>query len=227
MSIDINDYESMADALYDIYKQSSHGSYMVERIKGRFYGNLVKDHIPDFNELYAILKAGNHGPKNPLVTGDMDEGSWIEKSDNEYSKIIAIERYCSCAIDNTHIFILNEFKYEPPEGEGFSHLEQELMRFKDWTTFTCVTAWPRQISKRHGHKWGDHRDIEHPSIHTFRKHNFRFAYEDGRDDHYCFKYDSLQGRVEDAYWKEGRLNWALSSLRDGLGSVKIEAECNE
>jgi len=220
--VDLKDYEGMADKLYNIYKQSDSGTYMVERIKSRFYGNMVKDYIPDFNELYALLEAGDHGPKNPIVTGDSDEGAWLEKAPDEYTRVIAIQRYCSCADDNTHIFVLRQFDWEPPEG--FTELEHALLRQDNWTTFRCFTAWPRQKKSKYGGNWGDHRDIEVPSINTHRKHKFNFGYGDGRDEHYCFKYDSMQGRAEDAYWKESRLLWALRSLRDGLNSIKIEAE---
>jgi len=225
-NIDLKDYDGIADKLYEFYKLSDSGSYMIERIKSRFYGNMVKDHIADFNELYAILEAGKHGSKNPMVTGDIDEGSWIEKAPDEHTRIIAIERYCSCADDNTHIFMLNELKSEvdPTLFDHDPELAETMARFNNWTRFQGVTAWPRQSSKRGGHKWGDHRDIEHPSIVTFRNHKFDYGYNDGRDEHYCFKYDSLQGCVEDAYWREGRLNWALRSLRDGLNSVKLELE---
>jgi len=226
--IDLKDYEGIADHLYETYKLSPSGSYMIERIKSRFYGNMVKDHIPDFNELYKILEAGKHGPKNPIVTGDMDEGCWIETAPNDHTRIIAIQRYCSTADDNTHIFILDELKSEidPTLFDTDPEMAETLAKFNNWTRFQGVTAWPRQIKNR-GYNFGDHRDIKVPSISTFRNHKFNYGYNDGRDDHYCFKYDSLNGCVEDAHWKESRLNWALRSLRDGLNSAKLELEIKQ
>lgn len=205
-------YKQIADKLYSVYKKSSSGKYLMERVKNLFYGRMVYDHIDDFNELYAILERGEHGSKNPLITGDIDEGSWIEKSPSEHIKVIAIQRYCSCADDNTHIYVLTDYRI--PDEMGYPPA--------DWVTFQCFTAWPRQVSKRRGYKWGDHRDIEHPSINTFRKHKFHFGYEDGRDKHYCFKYSSYSDAVEHAFWNEGRLMWGLDSLRFALNSIKNE-----
>ncbi len=200
---ELDNYDAIGDKMYAFYKHSSSGDYMIERIKSRFYGNMASDHIKYFNELYEILKAGGHGPKNPLLTGDADEGSWIEKGPDEYTRVIAIERYCSYADDNTHIFILNQVT-------------------DDWTKFLGVTAYPEE--EKSGNTWGDHRDYKQPSIQTFRDHKFDFGYSDGRDKHYCFKYNSVSGNVEDAHWNERRLTWALGSLSDCLECIKLEQE---
>ena len=221
--MDYRDVDGMADRLYQAYKMlGDSGQYTVERIKARFYGNMVKDHIETFNELYAILEAGNHGPKDPIVTGDYDEGAWIEKAPDDHTRVIAIERYCSCADDNTHIFVLNEFKSEKPES--ISDEDWLLLKQDDCTRFKCFTAWPRQKKSKYGGNWGDHRDIEVPSINTHRKHDFKFGYGDGRDKHYCFAYDSMHGCIKDAHWNEQRLLWALRTLKDDLFSVKLEME---
>jgi hypothetical protein len=201
---DYKDYQGMANTLYDAYEASGHDNYMVERIKKYFYGRMVKDHIGRFNTLHDLLVLNDHDKNNPYVYGDYDVGVWYEKYPDQYTKVLATTRYCSCADDNTHIYVLKDIS--EPGFEGLHRYE--------YITFLCATAWPRQINEsRSSHQWGDHRDIKHPSINTFRRHNFKYGYQDGRDDHYCFKYESMNDSVEDANWNEGRILWALDTLR--------------
>jgi len=194
------DCKEVADFLYAEYKKSDMGDYMVGRVKEFFYGLMVKDHIYKFKALHEFLIKNGHTVKNPYVYGDDDTGIWYEKSPKSYTTIIATERYCSCADDNTHIFILNELDV-------------------DYIKFLGVTAWPRQVSERMDHKWGDHRDIKHPSITTFRKHGFKFGYGDARDAHYCFRYESLTGCADDAPHVENRMLWALQTLTDDYEEI--------
>ncbi len=219
----MTDYKEIAELLYNAYKASDCGNYMVERVKKLYYGMMVKDNIPKFLAVYDVLVANGHDAKNPYVYGDMDQGVWYEKSPDEITKIIATERYCSCADDNTHIFILKDFGWD----QWFN--EKHKVKQEDYR-FSCMTAWPRQKnnSKKH-HQWGDHRDIEHPSINTYRKHKFKFGYEDGRDEGYSFNYETITGNVEDAHWKESRILYALDILNydyEAMVNNYAEYKCN-
>ncbi len=197
----MTDYKEIAELLYNAYKASDCGNYMVERVKKLYYGMMVKDNIPKFLAVYDVLVANGHDAKNPYVYGDMDQGVWYEKSPDEITKIIATERYCSMADDNTHIFILEDYS-----------CDRLGMKYES-IYFRCMTAFPRQKSKsKKSHQWGDHRDIEQPSINTYRKYKFKYGYCDGRDETYCFNYETLTGCVEDAHWKESRILWALNTL---------------
>lgn len=203
------DFRAAGSLLYNIWKEQHYSDFAIEQLKSTFYSHYLRDHIPVFKEFYDILKEGKYiGEDNAIMTGDMDESCWIEEGPENY-KIIAVCRHCSCADDNTHIYILKELEFE---GE---------VNF-DFTKFMGVTAWPEET--KNNFTFGDHRDIDHPSIQTFRDNDFNFGYGDARDDHFSFKYDAMFDKAEDAHYKEQRLLWAISSLKMSLDCVKYELE---
>lgn len=199
------DEKPLADAMYVAYMASSDGGYLMEKVKKSFYGKLVKDKIPLFKELHAFLVEHKHTVKNPYIYGDIDVGVWYEKSSDEREDIVAVESYCTCADDSTHIFIMRDW----------SMINYQIgLNIVD-TKFLAVTAWPRQKKKRKGHLYGDYRDVVLPSIRTYRDCNFKFGCQDGRDVGYSFKYESIVGdRVEDAHWNEPRILFALRTLQE-------------
>lgn len=160
------------------------GKLMLEWENESFWGHVVKRHIPVFNKTYKILKDhGYFGQSNSYQYGDADVDVWIEQAKDK--KVIASTRHCSCADDNTHLFIMNDARHNI---------------FGD---FRCRTVWPKQ-NKRRGYRvkkskkyptgwfsWGDDRDIKIPSIATYRARNFDFSYGDCRDKGYVFTYTNF------------------------------------
>lgn len=193
------------------------GSLLLDWIKERFWGKVVQDHIPIFEEIYGILSEnGNIGSRNSYTHGDIDNSVWIEKTQNPDNKrVIASKCHCSCADDNTHLYILDNLTH------------------RDILTFRCRTVWPRQ-SNRGGYRvakseknpdgwvsWGDDRDISIPSIATYRKRDFDFSYRDCRDKGHVFTYDELNGPTLDhAHWHENRILPALDILRHTLNMLR-------
>lgn len=208
------DEKPLADAMYKAYMASADGNYLMEKVKRSFYGKLVRDKLPLFKELHAYLIEHGHTVKNPYVYGDIDVGVWYENTEHAVVKIIAIESYCTCADDSTHIFIMRDW------GESHIGATGDIK-------FLAVTAWPRQKKKRIGHSYGDYRDIKYPSIRTYRDYNFEFGCGDGRDVGYSFKYETIAGdKVEDAHWNEPRIMFALRTLQEAHFNV-IELENRE
>lgn len=217
------DYKKIADKLYDGFKADGSNTYHMEYIKSYFYGNMVKDHIPVFKKLHDYLVANNHTKDNALWQGDADNAIWYEKAPDEYTKVLVDSRVVSCADDYTHIFVLKDYSIDDEILDDAPKLND----WKDWIKFNCFTAFPRQKKSKYSNNWGDHRDIEDPSINTHRKSKFKFGYGDARDKFYSFAYDSMQGKVEDAYAVENRLMWALRTLTDGWEDVEREIEILE
>lgn len=220
--MNIVNYEDHANLLYEAYKQSGNSYYTIERIKALYYGKIAYDHISIFLKLHAYLVKNGHDKNNPLWQGDADNALWYEKSKNSFTKIIADARHCSCADDYTHIYVFDD--YSTPDHESDMWIPAQDV----WLKFRAFTAWPRQVPAKKllgpDHKWGDHRDIKYPSIITHRKHDFRFGYQDGRDEWYCFKYDSLSKTVEDAHWNENKMIHALRNLMSCWEEVEITTD---
>ena len=211
-----NIYQILADNLYTAYRNQGRHTYLFERVKSLFYGKIVRDHIPVFLKLHDYLVANGHTKDNPLWQGDDDNAVWYEKTKDDFIKVLVDSRVVSCADDYTHIFVFEDYgvEIEGPEDSSFNLSNR-------WVKLRCFTAWPRQIPARQGgHKWGDHRDIKYPSVSTHRKANWKFGYQDGRDDFYCFAYDSFLGDVKDAHWKESKMVNALDTLTYDWGDIE-------
>ena len=186
---------------------------MIEWIKDKFWGRIIIDHVPILHQIWDILNEKGHiGEKNAYVYGDIDVGVWIEKVNNpDDKKVIASTRYCACADDNTHLYIMNNYQY----------FEDCPMLFH----FLCRTVWPREKRTRYGKeysRWGDDRDIDIPSINTYRKRNFKFSYSDCRDKGHVF---TLEGEKSDkSTWSENRISHALTLFRWHLDALQSYEE---
>ena len=101
-----------------------HKEYIVEEKAGRecgllflqwtmnnMFGLVIKEKIQTFKDTWDILKEKGYTKDNPLVYGDMDVSVWYEQTTKRGQKVIATTRHCSCADDNTHLFILREIEY--------------------------------------------------------------------------------------------------------------------
>ncbi len=184
---------------------------LMEWTSNKMWGMIVADFIPKLQEIWQYLHDNKYTKNNQLGFGDVDGTIWIEypKQLNSWPderKIIMHHSSCSCADDNTHIFILDT-------GE-FASMD---------ITLHVRTVWPRQNSKG-GYRcvkskehpdgwfsWGDDRDIRIPSIRTYRDRNFKFSYQDGRDKGYTLSLKTkptpsidwaniYQSRIEHALW---------------------------
>lgn len=219
----------IADLLYYqyIYEENDEGcgDLMLEWIKSRFWGLLVRDHIPIFEEIHQILTSKkNIDEKNRYTYGDVDVSVWVEKVKNPKDmKVIASTRHCSGADDNTHLYILKNSKIGIPEFDS----KNMFLEFK------CRTVWSRQ-NKRGGYRvakskehpngwfsWGDDRDIKLPSINTYRERDFNFSYGDCRDKGHVFTFKNFSGpELDHPDWHENRISHSLWCLRSHLEALK-------
>lgn len=207
-----NKCEDIGELLYCEYKKEEKrgegcGNLMLDWIENEMWANVVYDHVPIFYKVYDILLLnGNITNKNKYIYGDIDVGLWIEKT-NKDKKVIASTRYCSCADDNTHIFILRDKNY------GYNNR---------YINFICKTVWPRS-QRNSGWNFGDYRDIKIPSIKTYRKYNFNFGCNDGRDKGYVFNFNycpTLGMDLKDSRWVCGKISHALQQLRWHLEALE-------
>ncbi len=181
------------------------GDLLLEWIKENFWGIIVSKHIPTFERVWKMLDEKRHTKNNKFIYGDIDQGLWIEYPKDKNKKVIISTCYCSCADDNTHIFILER-------------LYSNRIRFR------VATVWPREKHNTDG-RWGDDRDIDIPSLNTYRKRDFRYGYYDCRDEGHCILYENYErkvGRVEKAHWGEGKIKHALWTLRMHLEALEEE-----
>ena len=184
---------------------------LTEWTSQKMWGMIVMDFIPKLKEVWQYLHDNKYTKNNTLGYGDADGAIWVEypKQLEEWEdkrKIIIHKSYCTCADDDTHIFILND--------SDFGSL---------WDLLHVRTVWPRQNSrggyaveksKKHPNgwfSWGDDRDIKTPSIKTYRDRNFKYSYQDGRDKGYTLTLKTTptpsidwahihQSRIEHAIW---------------------------
>lgn len=218
---------ALGDHLYEQYKAEGGGceNLMMEWAKERFYGLLVQDSIPVFDEWWQMLvDKGHRSRKTSSEHGDWDYSAWAEKTgkDNEL-KVIVSTCHCAMRDDNTYIYIRAGFQYDGPDLDPTLPAINALMR--SMSTFQCHTVWPREKKSRYARQsggFGDHRDIAVPSLNTFRKDKFKYGYGDFRDDGHVFNFHiSHRGPVvEKAYYTElgiplalDNMQWLLCDLR--------------
>jgi hypothetical protein len=198
-----------ADYLYKHYRTEDKdgrdcGKLFLEWTKENFWGRIVEDNLKHFDSLYENLKANKHTRRNKYIYGDYDYGVWIEPSKTKHRKVIVATCYCACRDDNTTIYIKDEIS-------------------PDWIRFRVDTVWGRQ--KKNKFNFGDDRDIDTPSLVTYRKRDFEYGYRDSRDKGHVLKYDSLHskhGRVENAHANETGIYWALWSLKNHAGNLRYD-----
>jgi len=201
--------DKLGDQLYEMYTHEETGKgcdgmgdLLLECAKSKFYGRLVQDHIPAFLELYQILEKGKHfSRKNSISVGDLDGDIWVEKIKG--LKVIIATNHCVCRDDSTLIFIFEENSFR--------------------TKFLCRRVWARQ--KKKGSECHDHRDVDIPSIQTYRDFNFNFGYGDARDIGHCFSYSHYaysqsNQRLDKPDWHEKEISIALRDIKYFLYSAK-------
>ena len=205
----------LAKQLYDANilenKRAEHcGDLLIKWVKECYWGLKVADHLPVFDKVWKILHERKHTKKNKFIYGDIDVGLWIEYPKAKHKRVIVSESYCTCAEDNTHIFI-EEHNYE---------------KIPLFEKLRVVTVWPRQDSrggyrtKDGWHHWGDDRDIKIPSLNTYRERDFKFGYSEGRDKGHCILYHNCNKMAEDAYGTEHRIEHALHILSYHLEALE-------
>jgi hypothetical protein len=184
-------------ALYKAYNAED-GQLVIEYAKNVFWGQVIKDFLPVFEDVWSKLLKGNHYKNNPFWHGDADYSVWIEKPKASHRKVIVSICHCSGNGNDTHIFIQDKSD------------KNEIL--DEWIRFRIATAWDRQVSRIKGHKFGDLRDIIKPSLRTFRDFDFsplsRLRAEAG---HILF-YDSHFDQVENSHVTELYIPSALQTL---------------
>jgi len=174
-----------------------YGRLLLDWTKEVFYGKLIKDILPVFDEVWnRLVELGHTSRKTAFDYGDYDVSTWAEKKGNR--KILIYIRHCSMADDNTFIFIRDE----PETIVGF----EKYRSFFD--SFKCVTVWPRQVNYPRNWSWQKGK-AKLPSLATQRKHDFNWGYNDARDKGHVFKYEFRNGLVDNAGWTEYRILRAI------------------
>ncbi len=193
--------EVLSEIMFQCYKKGEEDGcqeLLKQWTEERFWGRIVEEHIPEFNELWEELRIKKYDKNNTFDYGDLDASVWIEKSKNK--KIIIHKSHCSCANDNTHIFI---------SEKGFFG-----------KIFHVRTVWPRERNKggyavKKSKKyptgwfsWGDDRDISTPSLNTYRTRDFNFDNMSNGSEGYVLSINGIT--------KRSSIKWA------GLNQQKIE-----
>jgi hypothetical protein len=220
--------QGLGDLIYKLHTsqggRSGVGDLTIEWAKDHYYGLRMQDKLTDFNELWnKLTDNGMVSKKTSLCTGDADISLWAERLDDR-TKLIISESHCTCADDNTTIYKLREYDCGDGFGEDISTERMESIN-KMMFEFHIFTAYPRQVSSKSGYDWGDHRDIDKPSLRTHRKHKFNFGYRDGRDDFHVamMKYHHTgKPMVDKSSWNEGRISIELEELTRQNGMFELE-----
>jgi len=206
--------EAISEILFQCYRKDQEGEcreLLNKWTNDKLWGKIVIEYIPTLKEVWQYLHDNKYTKNNTLGFGDVDGAIWVEYPKQEETwpderKIIIHTSYCSFADDNTHIFILDDSKF-----------------YSLNTLLHVRTVWPRQNS-RGGYKvkkskkypkgwfsWKDDRDIKKPSLNTYRKRNFKYSYQDGRDEGYTLSLKNIgtpsiewsnshQGKIQHAIW---------------------------
>jgi hypothetical protein len=224
---------AIAEILYNCYMEDQIGDcgkLLLEWTQEKLWGKVVLQSIPRLKTVWQYLHDNKHTKNNTLGYGDIDGSIWVEypKQLNEWPdkrKLIIHTSHCTCADDNTHIFILNT-------ESSFIH---DILHVR--------TVWPRQNS-RGGYKvkktkknpkgwfsWGDDRDIKRPSLNTYRKRNFEYSYQDGRDRGYVLslKYFGTP-KIEWAHIHQSKIHqaiWLIDLMEDIVTDARSGQPPNE
>lgn len=187
----------LADTLYESYQDEQKrdcGFLLLQWVSECFWGKVTENHIPLVKQTWDILNKSYHTCKDSaLYYGDDDGKIWCEVSEEEKCKIIIDVSYCRCADDSTIIYILKE----RPE----------------YNELKIVTAWKKQKKNKHFKLKDspfDCRDIEEPSLKTFRDYDFNLG--GVYDKWHVLKYDTIHRNVDNAHNNSQRIIFALDNL---------------
>jgi len=161
MTVKIQLSKMLAQAIYDGYKSEGSSDLLLEWIAEELYAKILWDHIPVFQSVWSALTLGQYTRKKPFWVGDDDYAVWNEYPKGQNKRVIV-----SRSDNNTHLFI----------EEGIQFLSDCPLLYK----LRIATVWPRE-TKISGMAWGDDRDIDRPSLNTYRKRNYHYGYYDIRD----------------------------------------------
>lgn len=177
------------------------GELALEWAAERFYGELVRQHLKTFEQLWSLLNEhGYTSRKKALVCGDIDNSVWAESVKNSCVRVVIDVRHCWMADDNTTIYI----------DDSLGLPKRAL------DTFRVVRVWPRQKRGYYG--------VDEPSVQTYRREGFKFGYGDGRDPGHVLKYDYFRNVVEHAMGYEYRILRALNDLTCHLDCLQEELQ---
>ena len=193
----------IANSLYRAYIEEEKdgrecGHLLREWVEEIFWGRMVEDHLPIFDETWKMLHEGKYTQKNPFSYGDADHSLWVEYPkepiikpsfshvhSHEDIRVIVAVCHCACIEDNTYLFI--------ETGREFAQTHKSFLSY----SFRVATVWPREKRSITGIKWGDDREIGLPSLNTYKKRAFHYGYFDCRDEGHVLLYENfLKSRVE-------------------------------
>ena len=205
---------AIAEILFNCYMADPEcGRLLNEWTHNKLWGKIVMEHIPTIKEIWQYLHDNKYTKNNTLGFGDADGAIWVEypRQEEEWPderKIIIHKSYCTCADDDAHIFILDDSNF-----------------VSKFNLLHVRTVWPRENpregyrvkkSKKHPKgwfSWGDDRDIKIPSLNTYRKRNFKFSYQDGRDKGYILTLQAFgTPSIEWAYNYQSRIEHVVSLI---------------
>lgn len=221
--------QGLGELMYQLHNKNGGrngvGDLVIEWAKDHFYGLRMEDRIVDFKELWKKLTDnGKVSYESGLVTGDLDITLWAETIEDG-SKVIISVNHCTCADDNTTIYKMKEFEYSEEDTTNEEVLERLKKSLFEFHVFTCYPYATRRNAT--GYQWGDHRDIENPSLNTIREYNFDFGYGDGRDKTHVAKmkyHHSGKPMVDKASWNESRISIEIEELARQNGMFEYELE---
>jgi len=200
----------LGTSLYRAYKQEEKqdcGKLLLDWVKECFWGAIIKDHLPVFDAVWNILNEKKHTKNNTFDYGDYDYSVWVEYPKEEDKRVIIAVCHCAVRDDNTTIFI--------ESGRKWLNTEYNL-----GYDFRVATVWPREKSNKRWPNDSCDRNIDIPSLNTYRKRDFHYGYYDCRDKGHVLHYRHWGNRVENASWSEEKIYWALWALRGHLEALK-------
>lgn len=188
-----NNYELINNKIKKIAKKiCKEDDYIINLIDNEIVLIKALNILPVFKKLWQLLNNNKCYKDNKFFFCDDDYSLWIEFPKQNKKHIVrkVIIASCStvCRDDNTILYIYDE---------GIND--------NCWDIFRIARVWQRQKTNNK-YKCGDDRDINIPSLNTYRKRNFRFGYYDCRDIGHVLKIQN--GHIDNAYWNK------LNAIRD-------------
>lgn len=207
-----------------VYEKLSCPSYDIELTLETFWANQIRNIIPTLEKLYCELVNRNITEDNQYVFNDLDDHIWFVPDPRGENRRIFIHT----AQNTNFIFVWDECCTDAELGRyGKLHVRRYwdvLPEPESQWEIKDDLEFKKQVEK-HGKLWalresGLERysdDVlgnaypQRPSLDFFKKSNYQFTYDDGRDVGYILTYERNRNRV----------HWALSHHNE----IKIITEC--
>lgn len=185
----------LANQMYKAFKSEKNrdcGKLVLQWAKDKFWYKVLQDVPKIYDEIYTLLKKHKFTNINRFTYGDIDQGVWIEPCKVKDRLVYVSERYCAMNDDNTYLYI------------------------KDWQGIKCVSAWKREKKCKYT------KDVDYPSLFTYRNCDFNFGYGDFRDHGYHFTYDvnEFTDSLKDAYAKEMSIPYVYETMVSDLEALR-------